>query len=62
MKKRISYQQFRSNALQSLTLIKHQKNNTLNTYNKDQIERWIIGQYEKHYGRSSLHKEFKNNP
>lgn len=44
----ISYEQFRSNALQGLTLLPYNKQPLMS---KDDLERWVQREYNRHYGR-----------
>ena len=42
----ISYEQFRSNALQGLTLLPYDKQPLMS---KDDLERWVQREYNRHY-------------
>jgi len=49
MKRQITFLQFRSNALQALALIKI-KNRT-HKQTKDDLERWVKKEWNRHYGK-----------
>lgn len=45
----MNFLQFRSNALQSLALVK----DFPNYWSKDDVEKWVKKEYERHYGKRS---------